>query len=93
MLKPFSYRSFVLLPFLLIPAIAMQFTQEVQWSIGDFFAMGFLLFLLGTAINTVRLKTNARSERIKWGLLFLFVFVLLWAEMAVGLFGSPIAGS
>lgn len=93
MLKPCSFRSLFLLPLLMIPAIAMQLSQEVVWSMGDFLVMGILLWLLGTGINTIRLKINVRSKRIKWILLLLFLFALLWAEMAVGLFGSPIAGS
>lgn len=93
MLKPCSFRSLFLLPLLMIPAIAMQLSQEVVWSMGDFLVMGILLWLLGIGINTILLKINVRSKRIKWILLLLFLFALLWAEMAVGLFGSPIAGS
>ncbi len=93
MLKSCSFRSLFLIPLLVIPAIAMQLSQEVVWSIGDFFVMGILLWLLGIGINTIRFKINVRSKRIKWILLLLFLFALLWAEMAVGLFGSPIAGS
>jgi hypothetical protein len=55
--------------------------------------MGVLLFGLAIGITLIfRLSTNKNTRRI---LLFtaLFLFLLLWAELAVGLFGSPIAGN
>lgn len=92
MLRSLTYRTFLLLPLLLIPAIAMQFTQEVQWSIGDFLVMGVLLFCLGAALDLLRQKIFSRPKRRIWTLVVVLFFLLLWAEMAVGIFNSPIAG-
>lgn len=87
-----SYRSFIFLPLLFIPAIAMQFTEEVQWSLGDFMIMGLLLLFVGTTLEVLRKKIKSSNRRRLWGLIVFIVFFLLWAEMAVGIFGSAIAG-
>lgn len=78
---------------LLLPLIAMQFTSEVDWDGRDFLIMGILL--LGTAtlcelvLRTVKRKTN----RLLICAGVLLAFLLIWAELAVGVFGSPFAGS
>ena len=78
---------------LLLPLIAMQFTTEVNWAIGDFIVAGVLLFgtilFLELILKVVPIK-NYRIGLI--ALLFILLF-LLWAELAVGIFGTPFAGS
>ena len=36
---------------LLIPLVAMQFTKEVQWTVGDFMFAALLIGLVGTAFE------------------------------------------
>jgi hypothetical protein len=74
-----------------IPLIAMQFTEEVDWNIADFILMGTLIFITGMGIGFA-LKTKNKYRYIIVGVILLG-FLMLWAEMAVGIFGSPIAGS
>lgn len=78
---------------LLVPLVAMQFTAEVNWSAGDFLVAGFLLSGTGLLLEWAAKKfrtLNSRSVAIAAiGLAFLFV----WAELAVGIVGSPLAGS
>ncbi len=70
---------------LLIPLIAMQFTNEVSWDIEDFIVMGFLL--LSTATMFVLVSRRApRRRRVVIGFIFAAVFVYIWAELAVGIF-------
>lgn len=70
---------------LLIPLIAMQFTNEVSWDIKDFIVMGFLL--LSTATLFVLVSRRApRRRRVVIGFIFAAVFVYIWAELAVGIF-------
>lgn len=71
---------------LLVPFIAMQFTSEVAWSPFDFLVMGALIFGTGLLINMVPRKAGnyrvaARVAAIV-GIIFLFLWV--WAELAVG---------
>lgn len=78
---------------LLIPLVAMQFTKEVNWDLTDFITMGLLLFITGMGIEIVTRKIKSAKVKIALTLTILFVLFLIWAELAVGIFGSPIAGS
>ena len=78
---------------LLIPLLAMQFTGEVNWSVFDFLVMGLLLLGAGLSVELV-LRTVKKSEhRILFFVAILAALFLIWAELAVGLFGTPFAGS
>lgn len=78
---------------LLIPFLAMQFTHEVNWSPLDFLVMGVLLSGAGLAGERVWRTVKTTKHRIALLLAVLAVFFLLWAELAVGVFGTPFAGS
>ena len=78
---------------LLIPFIAMQFTNEVNWSVFDFIVAGILLFGTSLAIEFVLRKVKNTKHRILICGIILLLLFLLWAELAVGIFGSPIAGN
>ena len=78
---------------LLIPFIAMQFSNEVNWSIMDFVVAGVLLFGTGLTIEFVLRKVKTRKNRILVCGIIILLLLLLWTELAVGLFGSPIAGN
>lgn len=78
---------------LLIPFIAMQFNNEVVWTASDFVIMGILLLVTGLAINMAFVKVSTRRNRFILSAIILFVFLLIWAELAVGIFGTPFAGS
>lgn len=78
---------------LLIPLVAMQFTPEVNWSPLDFLVMGVLLFGAGLAGERVWRTVKKTEYRIALLLAVLALFFLIWAELAVGVFGTPFAGS
>ncbi|MES2448471.1 MAG: hypothetical protein V4546_14890 [Bacteroidota bacterium] len=78
---------------LLIPLVAMQFTKEVNWDLADFIIMGILLFVTGMAIEVVTRKVRSTKLKLALTLIILFVLFLVWAELAVGIFGSPFAGN
>ena len=78
---------------LLLPLVAMQFTNEVNWTFSDFIVAGILLFGTGGLIELAMRKINKVGTRI-WVILgILIVLFLIWAELAVGVFGTPFAGS
>jgi peptidoglycan/LPS O-acetylase OafA/YrhL len=83
----------IVLLLLLIPFIAMQFSNEVNWSIMDFVIAGVLLFGTGLTIQFVLRKVKTRKNRILICGIIILLLLLLWIELAVGLFGSPIAGN
>ena len=88
-----SKRIFYPLFLLLIPLIGMIFTDEINWSLFDFIIMGFLLIGLGFGIHFVSTRTKSLKVRIVYILIVCLVFMLIWAELAVGIFGTPFAGS
>lgn len=90
---PFSKQFFIGTGFiigllLLVPLIAMHFTDEVRWDILDFLVAAFLLF--GTAI-LIRLITRISQNttiRIAFGIMIATSLLLIWVNMAVGIIGS-----
>ena len=83
----------IVLILLLIPFVAMQFTNEVNWSLFDFIVAGILLLVIGLAIELVLQKVKSRKNRILISGIIIVLLLLLWVELAVGVFGSPMAGS
>ena len=78
---------------LFIPLTAMLFTNEVNWGAMDFAIAGILLFGTGLGCELVLRKVKKTSYRLLiCGIIFLLLF-LIWAELAVDLFGTPLAGS
>lgn len=88
-----SYLFLAVAALLALPAIGMLISDEVNWDLADFI-IGFVL-LGGTALAVdflwSKLKTH-RSRLIAVGAV-LFVLMFIWAELAVGLVGSPWAGN
>ncbi|MGB5667516.1 MAG: hypothetical protein WBM53_11745 [Maribacter sp.] len=78
---------------LLIPLIAMQFTAEVNWTPFDFVVAGFLLIGTGLIFDLVIRKIKNIKYRIATSLVLLIALLLIWAELAVGIFGTPLSGS
>lgn len=78
---------------LLIPFLAMQFTDEVNWSLFDYSVMGTLLLSTGILLDLVLRKVKTVQNRLLVGFVVLLAFFLIWAELAVGIIGSPFAGS
>ena len=78
---------------LLIPLIAMQFTDEVNWSLFDFIVAGILLLGTGLMAELVMRKVNKIEYRVVIIVAILAALLLIWVELAVGIFGTPFAGS
>ena len=82
-----------ILVLLAIPLIAMQLSPDVQWSLFDFVVAGGLLLALGFSIDFALRKVKTLSKRVIAITVFVAIFLLVWAELAVGVFGTPFAGS
>jgi hypothetical protein len=72
---------------LLAPLVAMQFTSEVDWDETDFIAMGFILGSLGLALEFMVSRSESIAYRIASGIAVLAAFLLIWANLAVGMIG------
>ncbi len=77
---------------LLIPLIAMQYTSEVNWTLFDFVVAGVLLLGTGLMCELVRRKVNKVKHRIAICTVLLVLLLLIWIELAVGIFGKVLAG-
>jgi len=78
---------------LIVPAVAMQFTSEVNWGPMDFAIAAALLFGTGLLCEFVMRRVTTLKHRIAICAGILVVLLLVWAELAVGIFGTPLAGS
>ncbi|SEK76001.1 hypothetical protein SAMN04488008_102106 [Maribacter orientalis] len=85
--------ALITLVILLIPFIAMQFTNEVQWTIADFIIAGGLLFFAGLAIETVTRRIKNKTYKLVLLVAIFSVLILIWIELAVGIFGTPFSGN
>jgi hypothetical protein len=79
--------ALVTLVILLISAVAMLFTDEVAWGLGDFIAAGVLLFGTGLMYELSVKMTQSHKYRTGIGILLLAALLLVWAELAVGILG------
>ena len=78
---------------LLIPLFGKFFSNQVNWSLFDFVVMGLLLGLIGLSIHFILEKVRNKTLRMVSIVFVLIIFLIIWAEIAIGVFGSPIAGS
>lgn len=78
---------------LLVPFVAMQFTGEVNWTLSDFVIAGVLLAGTGLAYVLSTTKMSNPRSRLVIGAVLAVALLLVWAELAVGLIGTPFAGS
>ncbi|HCX23386.1 MAG: hypothetical protein CMB80_33065 [Flammeovirgaceae bacterium] len=76
-----------------VPFIAMQLTEDVAWSGFDFLVMGGLLTVVGIGIEIAIRKLKTFNQRFIAVAVVVLFFLLIWIELAVGLFGTPFAGN
>lgn len=88
--RPYFIISGILL-LLMVPAVAMEFTDEVQWTSLDFIVAAILLSATGFAFEIISRKIKGKYLKILAIACLFITLGLLWAELAVGIFGSPIA--
>lgn len=79
---------------LLIPFAAMKLGVDgVKWTAIDFAAAAVMLFGAGIAIEVALRVVKLFEYRIAACVAILLVLAIVWAELAVGLIGTPFAGS
>ena len=71
---------------LLVPAVAMQFDVGVNWGSGDFVLAAALLGLAGVGIELAARMSGTALRRGFAVAAILGFLLVIWAEMAVGLF-------
>ena len=78
---------------LALPALAMLLGGDVNWDAFDFVVGAILLFGTAFALNYALDRIISPRNRVVAAGAIVVVLVLVWAELAVGLFGTPFAGS
>jgi bacteriorhodopsin len=79
---------------LLIPFVAMFFTDEVQWGLFDFAIIGALLLVCGFAYEFFATKLSNTKHKVIVAILLVVTLLIIWIDLAVGIFNIPgISGS
>ena len=73
---------------LLIPVVAMQFSDEWNWDLFDFVFAGTLLFGAGLTYELVAKKGGTTAYRAAVGVAVATALVLVWVNAAVGIIGD-----
>ena len=73
---------------LLLPLVAMQFTDEVNWDVADFALAGALLIGTGITYELAVRKTGDTAYRAAVGVALAAAFILVWVNGAVGIIGT-----
>ena len=73
---------------LLLPLVAMQFTDEVNWDVADFALFGALLIGVGVPYELAVRTTGDNAYRAAVGVALAAAFILVWVNGAVGIIGS-----
>jgi hypothetical protein len=73
---------------LLLPAVAMRFTSEVNWTVSDFIFAALLFGIVGLAFELIVRTSDSLAFRFGAGLGVLSAFLTIWVNGAVGMIGS-----
>jgi len=84
--QPMRWVLLVTLLILAIPLVAMQFTSEVVWTSGDFLMAALLLISAGTIIVLALRRVRSMPGRALVVAAVVVALLLVWAQLAVGLF-------
>jgi hypothetical protein len=71
----------------------MQFTNEVNWTAADFIVAAILLLGTGFIIEVILRLVKTPQYRFAICAALLIFLILIWAELAVGIFGTLLLDS
>jgi len=77
---------------LLVPFILTNNLESFNWSSEDFIIAGLLIFSCLSVVSYIKEKLGNQNKTITI-ILVIILFLIIWIELAVGVFGSPFAGS
>ena len=73
---------------LLAPAVAMQFSAEVNWTPADFIVFGTMLAIAGGTVEIAARASRDQAYLIATVIAVGAGFLMVWANLAVGIIGS-----
>ena len=65
----------------------------MNWTAADFAIIVLLLLGPGILYKFVISKMRTKRARLTTGIVIAVVVLLIWVELAVGIFGTPLSGS
>lgn len=77
-----------LLALLMLPALAMQMTGEVNWTAGDFVLAAILLGFVGTVVELAVRFARPGAPRVGYLIAGFTAFFTFWSNAAVGIIGD-----
>ncbi len=73
---------------LLLPLIAMQFTDEVNWTVSDFIFAALMIGVAGLIMELTVRTSDGIAYRIAVGVAVAASFLTVWVNGAVGMIGD-----
>lgn len=83
----------IVLTILAIPLISMQLSADISWGTADFAIAAVGLFGAGIIYEIARMFIVTPRQRMLTGIGITIIVLIGWVELAVGVFGTPFAGS
>ena len=90
-----NYQKMYLIIFGILLSIILLFnfiSDEFNWNVFDFIIFIIMMIFAVASFELVsRITKKEKSQKILFSLIII-VFLLIWAELGVGIFNSPFAG-
>ena len=90
-----NFQKMYLITFGFVLSIILLFniiSDEFDWDLFDFSILFIMMILAGASFEFVsRIIKNEKNQKILF-VIIIFSFLLIWAELGVGIFNSPFAG-
>ncbi len=90
-----NFQKMYLITFGFVLSIILLFniiSDEFDWNLFDFIILFIMMILAGASFEFVsRIIKNEKNQKILF-VIIIFSFLLIWAELGVGIFNSPFAG-
>ena len=90
-----NFQKMYLITFGFVLSIILLFniiSDEFDWNLFDFIILFIMMIFAGALFEFVsRIIKNEKNQKILF-VIIIFLFLLIWAELGVGIFNSPFAG-
>ena len=90
-----NFQKMYIITFGFVLSIILLFniiSDEFDWNLFDFIILFIMMILEGASFEFVsRIIKNEKNQKILF-VIIIFSFLLIWAELGVGIFNSPFAG-
>ena len=83
----------IIFGFLLSIILLLNFiSDEFDWNIFDFIVLIIMMIFTAALFEIVTRITKTKKNQKILFILIIIIFLLIWAELGVGIFNSPFAG-